>query len=125
MKWVHVVVLVIWMSAVLVAGIGIVWQGAEENALRRQRGAFMKERRDLLTEQGRLHATLTMEGNLARVQAAIERQRLPLQPQPVQNGTSVQVLAEAQECLVASFLAQLVAQLLAPLVNPLAKELLG
>ena len=32
-----------------------------ENALRRQRGAFMKERRDLLTEQGRLHATLTME----------------------------------------------------------------
>jgi cell division protein FtsL len=93
MKWIHILLLIIWMTALLIAGIGIVWQGAEENALRRQRGAFMKERRDLLTEQGRLHATLTMEGNLARVQAAIERQRLPLRPQPMQSGAPVPVLA--------------------------------
>ena len=96
MKWVHVVIFVGWMSALLAAGIGIVWVGAEENALRRQRGAIMQERRDLLTEQGRLHATLTMEGNLARVQAAIERQRLPLRPQPLQQGETVPVMAEQQ-----------------------------
>ena len=94
MKWAHVLVFVAWMSALLAAGIGIVWLGAEENALRRQRGAIMQERRDLLTEQGRLHATLTMEGNLARVQAAIERQRLPLRPQPLQHGETVPVMAD-------------------------------
>ena len=82
------------MSAALIGAIAIVWTGAEENALRKQRGAFMKERRDLLTEQGRLHATLTMEGNLSRVQAAVERLRLPLAPPSMRPGQTVPVLAE-------------------------------
>ena len=76
----HLLILVAEVAIAVALAISLAFLGAEDAQLTKQRGADLRERNDLSYRLQQVQTELEWAGRRLRVEAAIERLDLPLEP---------------------------------------------